>query len=81
MKIKPQFAIGQVVYHSTDGTNGLVTAFCVRPRDLLYEVTWSPLETSLHYDFELTEELPPPTFELNEEEEDEELPPPPTDPS
>jgi hypothetical protein len=55
----PQFNLGQLVYHRTEDTPGVVIGMVYRPGgSLLYQVAWQGRTTEDHYECELTSERP-----------------------
>ena len=54
----PKFNIGDLVYHRTEDTPGIVIAMIYRPTGMLYQVVWQGRVTEDHYEVELTTEKP-----------------------
>jgi hypothetical protein len=54
----PKFNIGDLVYHRTEDTPGIVIAMIYRPAGMLYQVVWQGRVTEDHYEVELTTEKP-----------------------
>ena len=52
----PKFNIGDLVYHRTEDTPGIVIAMIYRPAGMLYQVVWQGRVTEDHYEVELTTE-------------------------
>lgn len=65
----PQLNFGDLVYHKTEDTPGIVVGFLYRPGGgMLYQVTWQGRSSSDHYACELTTERP--FFTAHSEETD-----------
>lgn len=54
----PRFALGELVFHKTDDTPGVIVGLVYRPGGMVYEVTWQGRITESHYECELTTDKP-----------------------
>jgi hypothetical protein len=54
------YAVGDMVYHKTDGAVGVVTGYLIRPGIVIYKVTWGGSDKceGNHIVEELTTEKP-----------------------
>lgn len=55
----PKFAMGDLIFHRTEETPGVIIGIIYRPgNSMTYQVVWQDRSTNDHYECELTTERP-----------------------
>lgn len=65
----PTYKLGEMVYHKTEDTPGVIVGLLYKSSGLLYQVAWQGRLVEEHESVELTSERPYFTNASNQEEE------------